>query len=224
MNKYLEILNLFITDDELRLSMTTPNIGEKYASATDAHSLVFFNKDLLPENTKFQELGKYPDISIFIDVEENHNQELVIEKINSILDTCPLIEDYDEEEKEDTCNECNGSGEVEVTYEDKNMKDHDIYVECPICDGYGECTVTIEKPNGKMVRNYEYYVECVNSFLSIHLIERLLKISDLVNSPIVLVNQTTESNYSIFKIDNIKVLIMPLMRNKDSDYFLGNIA
>jgi Zn finger protein HypA/HybF involved in hydrogenase expression len=224
MNNYLEILNLFVTKDELRPPMTKPNIGDKYASSTDAHSLVFFDKNLLPSDINFQTIGKYPDISIFVNVEENLNNLLSIDKINSTLEKCPLIEDFDEEEKEDTCDECNGSGEVEVTYEDKKLKDHDIDVECPICEGHGKCTVTIEKPNGKMVRNNEYYVQCGNSFMSIYLIERLLKVSELLCEEIFLVNQITESQFSVFRIGKVKVLLMPLMRNEDSDYFLGNIA
>jgi hypothetical protein len=224
MNKYLEILNLFVTKDELRPPMTKPNIGDKYASSTDAHSLVFFDKMLLPSNVEFETIGKYPDVSIFVNADENQNNLLSINKINSILEKCPLIEDFDEEEKEDICNECNGSGEVEITYEDKKMKDHDIDIECPICEGYGKCTITIEKPNGKMVKNNEYYVQCGNSFMSIHLIEKLLNVSKLLCEEIFLVNQTMESQFSIFRIGKVKVLLMPLIRTEDSDYFLGNIA
>lgn len=228
MNKYLEILQMFVGQDDLRPAMTVPNIGNEYASATDAHALVFFDKNLLPENTVFEtnfgEKLKYPDIQRFIELEDICNNRLDLQKVNDVISKCPLIEDFDEEEKEDTCNECDGSGEVTYTYEDSKYKDHELDGECPICDGYGKFTQTIEKPNGRMVKNNEYYLQCGISYLSIFMIEKLLKVQQIIGGDISIVNQTYPNKEILFKVGNVKVLIMPLMRDEVSEYCLGNIA
>jgi len=228
MNKYLEILQMFVGQDDLRPAMTVPNIGNEYASATDAHALVFFDKSLLPENTVFEtdfgEKLKYPDIQRFIELEDICNNRLDLQKVNDIISKCPLIEDFDEEEKEDTCNECDGSGEVTYTYEDSKYKDHELDGECPICEGFGKCTQTIEKPNGKMVKNNEYYLQCGISYLSVFMIEKLLKVQQIIGGDISIINQTYPNKEILFKVGDIKVLIMPLMRDEVSEYCLGNIA
>lgn len=229
MNKYLEILQMFVGQGDLRPAMTAPNIGNEYASATDAHALVFFDKNLLPENTVFKtdfgEKLKYPDIQRFIELKDICNNRLDLQKVNDVISKCPLIEDFDEEEKEDTCNECDGSGEVTYTYEDSKYKDHELDGECPICDGYGKCTQTIEKPNGRMVKNNEYYLQCGISYLSIFMIEKLLKVQQIIGGDISIVNQTYPNKEILFKVGNVKVLIMPLMRDEISEYYcLGNIA
>lgn len=228
MNKYLEILQMFVSQDDLRPAMTVPNIGNEFASSTDAHALVFFDKNLLPENTVFEtdfgEKLKYPDIQRFIEMKANCNTILDVEKINEVISKCPLIEDTDEEEKEDTCNECDGSGEVTYTYEDSKYKDHELDGECPICEGLGKCTKTIEKPNGKMVKNNEYYLQCGISYLSVFLIEKLLKVQQIIGGDISIVNQTYPNKEILFKVSNVNVLIMPLMRDEVSEYCLGNIA
>lgn len=107
MNKYLEILKLFVSQDDLQPQMKVPNIGNEFASATDAYALVFFDKKLLPENTVFEtvfvtvfgEKIKYPDIQRFVEMKSNCNTILDVEKINEVISKCPLIEDIDEEEK-----------------------------------------------------------------------------------------------------------------------------
>lgn len=219
---------MFVGQDDLRPAMTVPNIGNEYASATDAHALVFFDKSLLPENTVFKtdfgEKLKYPDIQRFVEMEEICNNILDLEKVNSVISKCPLIEDYDEEEKEDTCDECDGSGEVTYTYEDSKYKDHELDGECPICDGVGKCTQTIEKPNGKIVKNNEYYLQCGISYLSVFWVEKLLKVQSIIGGDISIVNQTYPNKEILFKVGNVKILIMPLMRDEVSEYCLGNIA
>lgn len=227
MNKYLEILQMFVGQDDLRPAMTVPNIGNEYASATDAHALVFFDKNLLPENTVFEtdfgEKLKYPDIQRFVEMKANCNTILDVEKINEVISKCPLIEDTDEEENEYECPECDGSGKVEYEYSSSKTT-HYMDGECPICYGYGKCVQTISKPNGKMVKNNEYYLQMGTSYLSIFLVEKLLEVGKMLSSDIVVVNQTYPNKEMLFKIGNVNILIMPLMRDEVSEYYLGNIA
>lgn len=223
MNKYLEILNLFVSSDNFRPGMCVPNIGDVWVSATDAVSLVFFKKELLPINTNFETLGKYPDINKFTSMHQVQNDTLDIDKIKSIISKCPLIEDYDEEGKEDICSECGGSRYVEFEYE-ANKSTYYMNGECPICMGIGRTEQTIKTPNGKMVPNNEYYLQMGISFLSIYLVERLLKIQELIGDTIQIINHQEAHNAILFKIGEVKIIIMPLLKNEKSNYLLGNIA
>lgn len=210
MNKYLEILQIFVGKDRLRPPLTVPNIGDKYASATDGHALVFFDKRLLPDNTTFETvLGEgliYPDIDRFTKMKEICNNILDLEKVNSVLSNCPLIEDCDEEEKEEECTECDGSGEVEFEYQATNKKSYYNTGECPICEGDGTCLQTIKKPNGKMVKNEEYYLQCGTSYFYAYLVEKILKVKQIIGGDISIVNQTYPNKEVLFKIGNVKVL------------------
>jgi hypothetical protein len=225
MNKYLEILNLFVSNDDLRPAMTAPNKGVEFTSATDAHSIIYFPNDLLPKDTAFEDKGgKYPDVMPYIKVEDNCNNLLRLENIKSVLLKCPLIEDFDEEEKENTCDECDGSGEVTFTYEDGKLKDHEMEGECPICDGQGNCVQTVEKPNGKMIYDSQYHLNIDDCKMSIFLIERLMKVAEILDSKIFIVNKTDANKAVTFKVGQVKVMLMPIMRDDNSKYGLGNIA
>ncbi len=226
MNKYLEILQMFVSQDDLRPAITVPNKGEFFTSATDAHSIVYFKNELLPIDITFEDKGvKYPNVLQFVNQDDNINVLLSIEKINSVLSKCPLIEDFDEEEKEVTCDECNGSGEVIFTYEDSEYQDHELDGECPICNGDGKRVQNIQKPNGKMVKNDDYFLNIDESKFSIFLIERLLKVAEILNGEIVIVNRTQSNKPITFKVGEVKVMIMPIISDyDDSEYCLGNIA
>lgn len=225
MNKYIELLNLFVSYDTLRPQMTTPNIGEQYASATDAHSLVFFDKSLLPEATTFKSEGKYPDISFITDLQKTHYEVVDIARLKSLIEKCPTIEDTDEEEKVDTCDECNGSGEVTYIYEGAKYNDHELDGECPICEGVGKCTQIIETPNGKMIPNPKCYFKIENVHLSLMLINKLLEAQELIGGDIILSNYTLPTKVVLFYIGNVGVALMPiLIHDGYSEYIdLGNI-
>lgn len=63
---------------------------------------------------------------------------LPISTIIDILKSIPAIEEVRVEGKDAECDECEGSGSVEWTYEDSDGEEHFEHFDCPICKGMGK--------------------------------------------------------------------------------------
>lgn len=218
MNKYLEILELIKSKEYLRESLRNPFIGGKYVAASDGKSLVYFVKELLPENTDFPISGKFPDISEFVNLIENKSDLLSLHQLKSIIEKCPMVEEIKEEKIE--CEECNGSGEVDYTYEDRKRVEHIIEQDCPSCNGDGGEYKDI--PTGKMIKDNNYYIYLNNCILNIELVENLIKLSEILESAIILVRQNGERDPLVFKLGEVKFILMPRI-NIDKEFILDTI-
>lgn len=64
--------------------------------------------------------------------------ELPISMLVETLKSIPKCEERRVEGKAAECDECEGSGEVEWTYEDSDGEEHQKNFDCPICNGYGK--------------------------------------------------------------------------------------
>lgn len=64
--------------------------------------------------------------------------ELPISVLVETFKTIPKVEELRVEGKAAECDECEGRGEVEWTYEDSDGEEHQRYFECPICNGRGK--------------------------------------------------------------------------------------
>ena len=226
MNKYQEILNLFVSTDELRNWMMRPFIINSKVFATNGWALVAFdvtNLKVLGDVGYYKEdklNGVYP-------LEHNLDNKYSIDYLKECFKSVPLVEDFDEEEKEDTCDECNGSGEVTFTYEDSKYKDHEIDGECPICDGFGNCKQTIEKPNGKMVQDPNSKCTIGNSLFFANKIKHILEVAELLGvNEFKHIHQSTPTKQNLFKIGDVELLLMPTMSEGKfhSDGVAFNIA
>ena len=77
-----------------------------------------------------------------------------IQSIRDEIYKLPQVDEYDYKE----CSECDGSGEVEYTYESKSGRDYEIDYDCPKCGGNGD----FKTKTGKMipdVNNYSFYFD-----------------------------------------------------------------
>lgn len=226
MNKYQKILNLFVSTDELRSWMQTPFIIDDKAYSTNGWALVAFDLKNLTEIGEFRAFnadklsGVYP-------LEQNLDKTYSIVDLKELFKKVPQVEDFDEEEKEDTCEECSGSGEVTFTYEDSKYKDHELDGECPICDGFGKCKQTIEKPNGKMVDDCNSKCVIGNSLFFANKIKHIIDVAEILEvSEFKHIHQTTSNKQNVFKIGDVDLLLMPTMSEGDfhSDGVAFNIA
>lgn len=75
-----------------------------------------------------------------------------------------------------------------------------------------------------MVKNEEYYLQCGTSYFYAYLVEKILKVKQIIGGDISIVNQTYPNKEVLFKIGNVKVVIMPIMRDELSKYYLGTIG
>ena len=226
MNNYQKILNLFVSTDEMRNWMQRPFVINSKIHATNGYALVAFDIIKLKEPIDFGAYNEEKLTGVY-PLEHNLDNTYTIDYLKECFKKVPLVEDFDKEEKEDTCNECNGSGEVIFTYEDSKLKDHEIDGECPMCDGFGKCTQTLEKPNGKMIEDFNSKCVIGNSLFFANKVKHIIEVADLLGvSEFKHVHQTTPSKQSLFKIGDVDLLLMPAMSNGDfhSDCVAFNIA
>lgn len=216
MSNYLEILQLFVSHSgDADSPVRFPTIYADFAAATDRNALVFFPADLLPKGTTFPvQERRFPDFSQFLELAEDCETEIDLEKLKALVDLCPMEEDFDENQAETGCDECEGYGEVRFTYEDSHGGDHEIDAECPICDGEGKVRELALTPNGKMIRSRDYYLQLGDAFLAIWLAEKLLKVQELVGGELLLVNEGIGNlSARVFEIGSVRVVIQPLLTN-----------
>lgn len=64
--------------------------------------------------------------------------ELPISVLVETFKSIPKVEERRVEGKDAECDECEGTGEVEWTYEDSDGEEHQKNFDCPICEGYGK--------------------------------------------------------------------------------------
>jgi len=226
MNKYQKILNLFVSTDEMRNWMQRPFAINSKIYATNGYALVAFNITNLKELIDFATYNEDKLTGIY-PLEHNLDNTYTVDFLKECFKKVPLVEDFDEEEKEDICIECDGSGDVEFEYDSKSLKTYYKECECPICEGDGRCIQTVEKPNGKMVEDFNSKCVIGNSLFFANKVKRIIEVADLLGvSEFKHVHQTTPSKQSLFKIGDVDLLLMPTMSNGDfhSDGVAFNIA
>lgn len=209
---YWDVLNLYIGKDEYRNWLCEPFFIENLAIATNAHELVFFDKNL--SEKELNVCGNENPQLILNNIPEQRNQDykLNIEEIETYLKTAPKVDVLKTVGKDVKCTECDGDGQVEWEYENWT-KDFD----CPKCGGDGYESESRQIPTGEFEIDGLSLVDVKNSRFSIKMIERLLKVKELLSeTEITLVFQEAENMANIFKIGKVEILCMP-MRKFDND-------
>lgn len=209
---YEDVLNLYIGNDEYRNWIFEPFFIGNLAIAMNAHELVFFDKNL--SEKELNVCGNENPQLILNNIPEQRNQDykLNIEEIETYLKNAPKVDVLKTVGKDVKCTECDGDGQVEWEYENWT-KDFD----CPKCDGDGYESESRQIPTGEFEIDGLSLVDVKNSRFSIKMIERLLKVKDLLlETEITLVFQEAENMANIFKIGKVEILCMP-MRKCDND-------
>ncbi len=226
MNKYQEILDLFVSKDQLRDWMTRPFIINNKIFATNGWALVSFN---LTNLKVLGDVGYYKEdkLNMIYPFEPNLDNTYSIDYLKECFKSVPLVEDYDEEVKESLCDECDNSGVVTFTYIDSKCKDHELNGECPICDGMGKISHSIKKPNGKMIEDPDSKCRIGNSLFFANKIKHILEVAELLGvNEFKHIYQGTPVEKNLFKIGDVELLLMPTMSGGDfnPDSYAFNIA
>lgn len=221
MNKYKKVLNLFVSNDELRPWMQNPFTIKDKIYATNGYALVVFDLVTFVCNNYNTTLNKITDIPIIYQFEEdklngvyplenNLNNTYSINFLKKRFKNVPLIDDFDEEKKIDICTECGGTGVVTYVYEDDGYIDHEMDGTCPICDGFSKCEQIVKKPNGKTVLDKNAQCIIGNSIFYVNKIKYILDVAEILGvSKFELVYQKEEYKASLFKVGEADLLIMP---------------
>jgi len=141
--------------------------------------------------------------------EANIDIQITVSDMKSIVESAPLIDCYDEVEKE--CSACCGEGEVEYEFS-HDLRDYMLDHECPVCEGEGTIGTRSSKPNGKKEIDPICAFKIDKSFFSAKYTSVLIDIADkLAVTSITLYRQDTMTSPSYFKIGTTDVLLMPIM-------------
>lgn len=120
-----QIINLFLRNDGFARWMEQPftNAERTAVFTTDTFALVrIADNDRANgyENREDKIKGVLPEVS------PENGQKITLVELQNALDKIPLT-------NKERCSACNGSGEVEWTYEEYTQD-----FECPVCNGIGE--------------------------------------------------------------------------------------
>ena len=197
---------MFVSEDNLRPKFLKPFFINDLAIATNAHALIFFDKTLCEEKlTPY--IDKPESILSVIPNERNENFSIPIETIKAAIAKCPLIDEIKEEKI--TCDACDGEGTVEYEF-DYGYKSYELEGDCPVCNGEGSTGKDI--PTGNRVVDMFTPIKIKNSCFSAFYLNKLVQVAKILNKDsIVLTLMTGKNNTTIFKIDNVEIILMPLM-------------
>jgi predicted nucleic-acid-binding Zn-ribbon protein len=216
---YVNVLNVFTGKDELRPWIEKPFFIDNLAIATDCHQLIFFDKKLVAIELPLCENQNPQLILNNIPEQRNCNFKLNIDEIENCFKTAPITDVLKTVGEDIKCSECGGDGEVEWEYESWT-KDF----ECPKCDGDGYESESRQIPTGEKELDKTSLVDVKNSRFSIKMIERLLKVKNLLSeTEITLVFQEGENMANVFRIGKVEILCMPMRKWDNDDLVVLNL-
>jgi len=202
-----DVFSMFLSKDELRPVLQNPFIKSNKVCATDGYALVYIDeKDCFFDFTN--EYENAPNIDAVVPTPNIHKK---LNVCNSDFEKFKTEDEYKIVGEDIKCSECGGDGEVEWEYE-RWTKSFD----CPKCDGDGleyksRSVLTGEKTFGVCrVKIQDVYFDMAKFY-------RLIRVQDILQEDIVLVNSDTQSKGFLFKIGICHVLIMPCPLKDESD-------
>jgi len=200
MADYNKILSLCVSKHKDSW-LSRPFMVEKKVMATNSYVVVMIDEHLAPDIIDEPET----DVMKVIPSSRNLSLKLSVAKLDKALDKVP------DETLTKTCKYCEGNGTVQWHVELKNQDFYDDF-DCPVCDGQGD------KPNGLFHKEEAYYFKIGLSIFSARYIEILSKIAKEVKADeVTLVSQDKELGASVFLIDDVELLIMPVTPTKEQN-------
>jgi hypothetical protein len=210
MKDYLQVLQLFTSyDKKYRPELTAPFLSDGMAMATDCHVLVYLPSCLLP--TKPDDYTGKTEFAKVIPAELSP-----VEKVATLTEMIQVLGQVEKEEEvictdDDTCQECDGDGQVEWEYESKvSSRSYELTEDCPVCKGDG--IKGYWRKTGKMVVNQHQKIKIGLSHFSAPIVARMIKAMELLEeTECRLIYQPDKLQPSIFKIGYVNFLVMPVV-------------
>jgi len=216
-NPYSEVLQMFVTkdgrdpDNEWRLQ---PFLIEESLFSVNSHSIVWMNKNKI-ENALYKDIEIDKNMvlrnipSVF-----NLEKNIPIANIQQALDKCPQEDEMKWVGKDIVCTECNGEGQVEWEY-----KHHTKDFECPKCHGEGLSSKAKQVPTGRTMPEKYWKVKICECYIAANILTELVRCATLLEKEVItLVHQTEALKPTIFMIDDVYFLVMPMMKKDWESY------
>jgi Zn finger protein HypA/HybF involved in hydrogenase expression len=224
-NPYSEVLQMFVTkdnrspDNEWRLQ---PFVIDNRLFSTNNHVVVWINGQNKIDASLYKgvEADKSEKVLSIISVDLNLEKHIPISAIQQALDKVPQEAEMKWVGKDITCTECKGEGEVEWEY-----KTHTKDFECPKCHGEGLSAKAKQVPTGRTMPEKYSKVKIGNCYISGVILMELVNCADVLDKQIVtLVHQTEAKKPTIFLIDEVHFLVMPMLKDEYDFYEVVEIT
>ncbi len=220
MNTYENILELVIDKTNPRLwAHNHFKLNDRVVSVSD-HTIVSVPSDKVESNTDNNVPVKRLNEIFGIDYPED--LQIPVIKLQNALNLIPLEDEFIEKIEESICESCDGSGEVEWSFEEFKRTD-----ECPKCEGSGKSFTGIMVKSGKVIKHYDKYsIKILNTSFVTERINTLIEIATLLGVDTIKIECQTDNKvqYGIakFKISDVDIYLMP-SREKLSDRIVSVI-
>lgn len=136
--------------------------------STDGRILIMMNPSMLSES--YEEIEKPSIYTVFRDSMEGY---FTFESLKRVFESFEMEEERVVTEEGRECEECQGRGDVEWEYTDKDGEMHFYYGDCPICNGEGKAEDVFES-TGFMIPTEDSIVRIGKSFFRGILAQKLL--------------------------------------------------
>lgn len=215
-NKALQLLELFVCRDseyfKFRDKIKAPYAKDGYICATDTYSLIRVGKEYIP-SAEFKEIEGY-------NIKWNKpDTEIVLSRrlIKLAIDNLPLIDEYKTEEQEIACPECEGRGNVEWEYEDRNGNMHYDNFVCPVCDGFTVVDECKKVPTGKKIIDEDYNIKIRDSYIKGRNLLKLFNAMEICDIEEISIVNFADYSIMFNMCENIDVMIATI-RDDDAKY------
>lgn len=183
-----------------RACLKKPFERNGFVYASDARIMVRVEKSLCEES--YDPQGGPKSLPSFPAPESNYKLDL--KELIEILKSIPRCETVAVSGKEAECDECEGDGRVEWTYEDSNGEELYDYFDCPICDGKG-------KVKTKEIEREERAIAINGTSFNAGLLQKIAEAMNDIGLPYgVITYQAKNSQPMLIQLqEGIEVIIMP---------------
>lgn len=201
MKQVQEILNGYISSDELREAYNTPFTQDGYVVATNGHILI-----RIPEgkvDIKYEKRDK-PNVGLIFVLQEECDIPISFSKLKKMYDDIPEV---DEEEE---CEACSGDGKVEYEFVWDNTS-YTLDEDCPVCDGSGYLGKT-----GKKVKDPEKRIKIGNAKFSNRYIKQIIDTMQMFEFTSIRLVSNPKFSANIFNLDEgIQIILMPVCDDRE---------
>lgn len=206
---YEELFKLFCYDSMERPELCKPLKQKGFYAATDLHSVIYLPEDKVVLN--FDEIEK-PNVMVRV-LSENKTQstEINVAKLEELL-VPDLIEEMLLVQEAEKCEECNGSGEVEWSYDAGASSNHKTFErkdDCPICRGTGESLPDRWVKTGKKIPDATKQFKMFGVGFTDKQLRRLITASKMIGAETITKTGGDTQTANIFKVNDFTILVMP---------------
>ena len=206
-----ELLSLFYDkENDMRPDMAAPYLKNGYVCATEAHILIRIKAETLN--------GEYNEIEgLNIDFPaDNCNFIISQQDLKTAIENIPKVEEEEKVGKDIECEECNGEGEVEWEYRDRNGNYHYDYHDCPKCYGDGYISHVKYQKTGRMIPDGDCPIRIRYVIIKAEFLEILVKAMEIIGVDEIRCVHQEYRTPCIFRVDdNIEIIIMPCLAEAD---------